>query len=88
MSTPRQVDLTVIGAWRRGTLIFDGAPFAQAIAELDRYHPGQIINLSSERAKPVSGVFSLSQLDDALEALAATQGLQVARFTEYLVFLH
>ena len=88
ISEPRQVDLDVVGAWRHGRLIFDDLTFAEAIAELDRYHPGLIINLTAHELEPVSGVFSVDKLDEALVALAATQGLRVVRITDALIVIH
>lgn len=75
-------------AWTRGAIIIDGQPFARAIAELDRYRPGRIVVLADEsRTKPVSGRFMLTGIDDALTALASTQGLSVVHITNYLVVI-
>jgi transmembrane sensor len=75
--------------WRDGRIVIDGLPFAQAIAELNRYRRGRIVLLGdATRYRPVSGVFSLNGLDEALDGLAATQGLTVTRLTDYLLVLH
>jgi transmembrane sensor len=82
-------DLEQISAWRHGKLIFDRVSFAEAIAELDRYRPGRILlvtPLSSDT--PVGGIFRLSELDDAIAALAATRRLRPLYLTSFLILLH
>lgn len=75
-------------SWTRGTIVIHGQPFAQAMAELDRYRPGRIIVLADvSRTKPVSGRFMLTGIDDALAALAITQGLSVIYVTKYLAVI-
>ncbi|BCA57173.1 putative FecR, ferric citrate sensor [Nitrospira sp. KM1] len=82
------VDSRVITAWTRGVIQFKEQPFATAIAELNRYRPGRIIVLGDlGGTKPVSGRFTLQGIDDAVTALANTQGLRVVRLTDYLVFI-
>lgn len=79
-------DSHVATDWTRGAIVIDGQPFAQAMAELDRYRPGRIVVFAdASRTKPVSGRFTPAGIDDALTALAATQGLSVIRVTNYLV---
>ena len=74
--------------WRDGRLVMEGVPLANAIAELDRYKPGRILLLGDpSRYRPVSGVFALDQLGQALDGLAATHNLQVIHLTEYLLIL-
>jgi len=75
-------------AWTRGGIVIDKKPFAEAMAELDRYRPGRIVVLADPaRTKLVSGRFILQGLDDAVTALARTQGLTVVRLTPYLVLI-
>ena len=63
-------------------------PLPEALAELERYHPGRILLLSGGRtASPVSGVIDLDRLDEGLAALAATHGLTAHRLTPYLTVL-
>lgn len=77
-----------VTAWTRGAIVIQGQPFAQAMAELDRYRPGRIVILAdASRTKAVSGRFTLTGIDDALTALAATQGFRAIRVTNYLVVI-
>lgn len=76
-------------AWRNGSLVFDGRPFGHAIAEVGRYIPERIVlNAGSRRARPVSGIFSIHAPYRALEALAATQGLDVYRVPHVAIFIN
>ncbi|SLM48879.1 Fe2+-dicitrate sensor, membrane component [Nitrospira japonica] len=75
-------------SWIRGGIVIDKKPFAEAMAELNRYRPGRIVVLADPaRTKLVSGRFILQGLDDAVTALAKTQGLTVVRLTPYLVLI-
>ncbi|WP_173043569.1 FecR domain-containing protein [Nitrospira sp. KM1] len=75
-------------AWTRGGIVIDKQPLAAAMAELDRYRPGRIVVLADlSRTKSVSGRFTLQGIDDAIAALAKTQGLRVVRVTDYLIFI-
>lgn len=83
-----RIDRASIAAWRRGKIAIDGLPLRQALAELDRYRPGRIVLLSDAAAgEPVSGVFDLGHVDEAVDALAATQGLAATRITPFLLVL-
>jgi transmembrane sensor len=83
------VDVEQVSAWRLGKLIFDGGPFAEAIAELDRYLPGRILIVKGHLGETrVGGIFNLSELDDAIAALAITQRLRSIRLTRLLILLH
>jgi len=85
--------LTALGgdralAWRQGRVVLVDRPLPEALAELERYHPGRILLLSGGRpASPVSGVIDLDRLDEGLAALAATHGLTAHRLTPYLTVL-
>jgi transmembrane sensor len=75
-------------AWRRGKVVFVDRPLAEALAELERYHPGEILLLGDEHGfQPISGVVDLDRLDQGIAALAATHGLSAFRLTPYLTVL-
>lgn len=87
--TTRPVNAVDTLAWRSGALVFDGRPFAQAIAEVGRYIPERIVlNAGSRQARPVSGIFSIHAPYRALEALAATQGFNVYRVPHVAIFIN
>lgn len=83
-------DLDVNGqtAWTRGYLSLRDLPLEAALAEIERYRPGRIVLWPPEGAgTPVSARIALDELDDGIDALAATQGLSVTRLTPYLVLV-
>lgn len=85
----RKVDLQQAASWSEGKIVFEGLAFPQALEALDRYHPGRILFLGdAETARQVSGIFKVDQIDQALDALAATQNLSVTRMSDYLVLVH
>jgi transmembrane sensor len=76
-------------AWRHGLIAIDTAPFADAIAEIGRYHPGRILLLAdTAQLQPVTARLSLASIDSGLDALAATHGLKVTRITRYVTIIH
>lgn len=82
------VDIQQALAWRSGRVIFDGRPFADAIAELGRYVPERIVLADrSHRHDPVSAVFSVRQAGDAIAALAETQGLTARRIPGVMIIV-
>ncbi|WCG84576.1 FecR family protein [Pectobacterium sp. A5351] len=63
------------GDWRRGLLIFDQQPLAIVIARINQYRTGTIVIPSSTlRQRQVSGIFSLSELDGALQTITSELG--------------
>lgn len=75
-------------AWRSGKVVFADRPLTDALAELERYHPGQIVLLGKGRGiERISGVIDLDKLDEGIAALAATHGMTVMRLTPYLTVL-
>lgn len=85
-----KVDTSKNLAWRSGKIIFDGTPFKQAIAEIDRYYPGKIIVTARiNNVSHVTGVFPLNGISDAIRALADSHDLTVTETPgELLMFLH
>ncbi|CAN0595107.1 unnamed protein product, partial [Ectocarpus sp. 12 AP-2014] len=76
-------------AWRRGLILLEGLSFADAIAEIDRYRPGQIIVMrDSTEIEPITARIALQEIDGGLKALATLHGLSVIQITDYLTILH
>lgn len=75
-------------AWRGGSIVLEGSPFAQAVAEIGRYIPERVVlDQSAQQARPVSGVFSIRYPYRAIDALAATQGFAVYRIPRVAIFI-
>lgn len=76
-------------AWRQQQVVIEQTPLRDALVTLDRYRPGRILLLDESRAStPVSAVIKLADSDDALEGLAASQGLRVTYLTRFLAIVH
>jgi transmembrane sensor len=85
---PAVVDAEAALAWRRGRVVIEGLPLTDAVAELNRYRPGRILLLGeTARRQPVSLVFALDQIDNALAGLAASQGLILTALPGGIVLL-
>ncbi|MBB6014193.1 transmembrane sensor [Aquamicrobium lusatiense] len=82
------VDTETVLAWRSGRVIFEGRPFASAVAELARYMPERIVMRPGVDGNvPVSAIFSTSEAFAAMQALARTQGLTVRRIPRVMVLI-
>ncbi|MGP1253485.1 MAG: FecR family protein [Kiloniellales bacterium] len=71
------IDVERMLAWRTGVLDFKNAPLAEVIATLERYRPGRILLLNDEAAaRRFDGVLSLDDVDQALQIVAESSGLE------------
>lgn len=76
----RTTDIRQATAWRDGRLIFDRVALSRVVEELNRYRRVRIVLMSDDlAARPVSGVFDVTRLDDALDAIARETGASTAR---------
>lgn len=76
-------------AWRAGILDFKDEPLADVIAALDRYKPGRIILLNERAAaQRFDGVLSLDNIDQSLEVVAKSSGLELLANWPLIVILH
>ncbi len=82
------VDSDAVLAWHRGRIIFEGRPFASAVAELGRYVPERIVmGPGIDASVPVSAIFSADEALAAVQALAQTQGLRARRVPGVLIVI-
>lgn len=66
--------------WTQGSLILREAPLEQVLQRFADFRPGTIRLLDGRQATtPVSGLFHLDNLDEALRLLAAEQQLKIAK---------
>ncbi len=85
----RTVDPARVAAWRRGRIVFDGAPLAKAVAELSRYRRGRILVLDPAlAARRVSGVFRIDDIDGAVAMIAAELGARAVALPPFLTALY
>lgn len=83
---PVSVDATRLAQWRNGVIEIQGIPLDDALARLDAYYPGEI---TLERVEgpfePVSGIFRIDHIEEAVTGLAATHQLSLQRVDDDLV---
>lgn len=73
-------DTATMAPWRRGEVVIDDQPAAQAIADLARYRRAPVWVLGGQGVSVrVSGLFHLQQSETAINAVAAQAGLRVQR---------
>jgi len=69
-----------VGAWRQGELLLDQASVADAVRWVGRYRAGPtFVRGDLSRLPAVSAALRIDRPEQALDALAATAGLQVTR---------
>lgn len=76
----RQVDVGTAGAWQEGRLVFDGAPLADVLHELQRYRAAPIV-LADERAGRLrlSGAYDVEAIEALIDTLPQVLAVTVAR---------
>jgi transmembrane sensor len=86
LARPTPVDLAMTTAWRRGEVVFRGAPLGEVIAELNRYRRGRLLLANRALAqRQVNGVFRIDRPDDILAQLEQGYGAQLNRLPGGLV---
>lgn len=75
-------------AWKDGRLVFSDRPLVEVLATLGRYRRGRILVLDERAARQrISGVFDISNTDDALATLEASLPVSVTRLTGLMVIV-
>jgi transmembrane sensor len=84
----REVDIKRQLAWQNGLLIFVQTPMAEVVAELNRYRAGRIIITDANlQSRPITAVFNVDHLEDAIQALENTLNIRARRLTDYVLLL-
>lgn len=77
-----------IAAWRRSQLIARDEPLGAVVDELRRYYPGKIIVTDEAlAARPVTGVYNLSDPVEALRGIARAQNAIVRQVTPWMLIV-
>jgi transmembrane sensor len=75
-------------AWQQGRLLFDGTPLADVVAELQRYHRGQIKIADAAVAQyRLSGEYDISGIDALIATLPEIMPLRVERQADATVVI-
>jgi len=72
-------ELEIQLAWRRGVLVFDDTPLAEAAAEFNRYNRTKIVVAESAAHVPVVGTFPVNDIEDFTRLAHMALGLSVER---------
>lgn len=73
--------------WRRGLIVLEGTPLAEAVARLDAYIPGRVLLLGNSDAR-VSAAIALADAPAALAAIAEREGLDVEAIPGVVMVVH
>lgn len=86
-SQPRALeDRAAVDAWRQRRLVVYRRPLSEVVAEIGRYRHGRVFVKGQALAgKRVSGVFDVGEPDSAIDALAATLDLKIARLGGFVL---
>jgi transmembrane sensor len=83
-----QVDPTIADAWRRGLLIFQNTPLAEAVEAINRYRDGKIILASAALGRqPVDGVYHTDALNGIVAHLQGLLHVQVTQLPGNIAIL-
>lgn len=87
-TTLAKADVANDTAWRQGKLVFSATPLSKVAETLARYRRGRIVVLDAQAAdRKVSGVFDLSDTDEALAIIRSNLPVSVTRVTDMLVII-
>lgn len=88
LASVQHIDVQKALAWRQGQLVFVQATLADVVMQINRYRPGLML-ITDEQLKhrPITAVFSVNRLDDAVKALEQTFGIRARRLADYWVLL-
>ena len=78
-----------VGAWRQGELLLEQASVADAVQWVGRYRAGPtFVRGDLSRLPAISAALRIDRPEQALDALAATAGLQVTRLPLGVAIIH
>lgn len=74
------------GAWRRGMVVFQDTPLAEAVAEINRYRPGRVVLMDSALGRQrISGRFRVDALDRAIILIEQLYRARVRRLGDVVI---
>lgn len=88
LDTPQAVDAERLLAWRDGQLRVRDVPLREVLQQLADYQGSRLLLLDANAGERlISGSFNLDQADNALDALANSQKLQVSTLAGQLIIV-
>lgn len=83
-----KVDPTAAVAWRRGLLVFQDTPLAEALEAINRYRNGRVVIANAALAgRPISGVYHTAALTGVVTQLQGLLHVSVTRLPGGVVIL-
>ena len=83
VSPAQVVDVDTYSAWREGKLVFRSRPLREVLEELGRYQPASLtVTTPSILDTPVSGIFPVDNLPQAMQTIAAALPMRITRTGE------
>lgn len=80
MSAPVEIDVAGVGAWRRGRLIYRGAPLRRVLHDIERHRGGFVLLTDTSLGEmPVSAAFDSASADAAIDSIARMLPMRVRR---------
>ena len=73
--------------WRRGLIVFEDTPLAEAVARLDAYVPGRVLLIGASKAR-ISAAIASADAPAALVAIAAREGQDVEAIPGVVMVVH
>lgn len=88
MDQPHRFDMDTVSAWRSGQVIFYRTPLSEVLQSIAPYSDRHIFVVQPGLANlTVSGVFSISDIDQVLKVIEQTLPVRVVEVGGYVVFL-
>jgi transmembrane sensor len=82
------IDPDIVTAWQHGVLIFDSAPVAQVIAEINRYRSGRIVLMNAEIGRRLLNArVRTSETDKIIVQIVHIFGVKARELPGGIVFL-
>lgn len=88
LSGIRHISTESATAWQQGRLMFDAQPLSEVVAELQRYHPGQI-EIADKRVAQyqLSGEYDIHGIDAMIDVLPEILPVRVDRHADQTVVI-
>lgn len=75
-------------AWRRGLLVFEGTPLADAVEQINLYRPGRIVLADSSLGRfPLNAVFHIAQIENSVAQIEQLLNLRARHVAGGVVLL-
>ncbi len=85
----RQIDMSLVQAWRQDRIIFEDVPLRRVLDELERYRHGRIILMDSSIGDiPVTAIFDTRHPENALRIIAETLPIRILNMDGYIAVIY